>query len=531
MLFDADRATKPNETLPLVDICIIGSGAAGLTIAHELIGSGKSVTVLESSRVSDRHNPSPEHREALSRLGVPHPNPPYEHRYEDPTVQPVYAGTSDTDEPESKDFFLNQRVRVYGGTTNCWGGWTRPLAELDFNRAMTNPNWRWPIEPHDLADGYSRAMDYCSLGKREASAYDNPDFWVGKTVDDIKPLAPTKDLRTAVFTEMSGARPDDPLPDGRLDFQLVWGPAVEEATQIAIYRNANVTGFTWGGANIAKAKVRTVGNPGHEFFVQARKFVLAASCIENARLLLLSDSYVRTALGPALGKYLFTHPMVFNAATFDVGQIDQDASRRAAIQRFYCGRAKLKQPADHPPAVFAAFAPTPIAANTPNSFLGNFRATVGFGAPGSRGTVNFAWEQFPNVTNSIYLEEDDHNPDHYDMFGCLKARATLKLQKTDTDTLDKGLNLLRDGLVAMGVAVNKTWTRTDEVTYLPGAHAMGTTRMSASILSGVVNKDCQAHGIRNLYIAGSSVFPTGGYSNPTLTVIALAIRLADHLKT
>jgi choline dehydrogenase-like flavoprotein len=59
---------------------------------------------------------------------------------------------------------------------------------------------------------------------------------------------------------------------------------------------------------------------------------------------------------------------------------------------------------------------------------------------------------------------------------------------------------------------------------------MGTTRMHADPRQGVVDVNCKVHGVDNLYIAGSSVFPTGGYANPTLTLVALALRLADRLK-
>jgi choline dehydrogenase-like flavoprotein len=60
---------------------------------------------------------------------------------------------------------------------------------------------------------------------------------------------------------------------------------------------------------------------------------------------------------------------------------------------------------------------------------------------------------------------------------------------------------------------------------------MGTTRMHADPRQGVVDAQCQVHGVGNLYVAGSSTFPAGGYANPTLTLVALALRLADHLKT
>ena len=70
----------------------------------------------------------------------------------------------------------------------------------------------------------------------------------------------------------------------------------------------------------------------------------------------------------------------------------------------------------------------------------------------------------------------------------------------------------------------------DDVSYLDAAHHMGTTRMSRSARSGVVDPDCRVHGVDNLFIAGSSIFPTSGHANPTWTIVALTLRLCDHLK-
>ena len=66
--------------------------------------------------------------------------------------------------------------------------------------------------------------------------------------------------------------------------------------------------------------------------------------------------------------------------------------------------------------------------------------------------------------------------------------------------------------------------------YTDASHHMGTTRMSASPRTGVVDRDCRVHGVRNLYVAGSAVFPSAGHANPTLTIAALALRLADYLR-
>ena len=59
---------------------------------------------------------------------------------------------------------------------------------------------------------------------------------------------------------------------------------------------------------------------------------------------------------------------------------------------------------------------------------------------------------------------------------------------------------------------------------------MGTTRMNRDPTKGVVDENCRVHSLANLYVAGSSVFPTGGVANPTLTIVTLALRLADHIK-
>lgn len=87
------------------------------------------------------------------------------------------------------------------------------------------------------------------------------------------------------------------------------------------------------------------------------------------------------------------------------------------------------------------------------------------------------------------------------------------------------------GRLNMGRLQLPTWLAEDgEPEWISGSnHHMGTTRMADSPKKGVVDKECRVHGVQNLYVAGSSVFPTSGFVNPTLTLVALALRLADHL--
>jgi choline dehydrogenase-like flavoprotein len=103
------------------------------------------------------------------------------------------------------------------------------------------------------------------------------------------------------------------------------------------------------------------------------------------------------------------------------------------------------------------------------------------------------------------------------------------LDAGDYRSVDDTLRLLGETLLRLGrgrVRVNN-----DRI-YLEvhgQGHTLGTTRMGATITTSVVDGDCRVHGYANLFVAGSSVFPSGGYANPTITIVALALRLADHL--
>jgi choline dehydrogenase-like flavoprotein len=145
-------------------------------------------------------------------------------------------------------------------------------------------------------------------------------------------------------------------------------------------------------------------------------------------------------------------------------------------------------------------------------------------AEGSDGSVDLAWEQYPNESNRITLGTKK------DLFGDPLAEVTLDLKAEDKRTYQAALQLLSAMLAKTGYGTNLQPT-TDPIV-LSGDDAMGATRMQpAGPDAGVVDANCAVHDINNLYIAGSSVFPAGGWANPGLTVIALALRLADHLKT
>jgi choline dehydrogenase-like flavoprotein len=133
----------------------------------------------------------------------------------------------------------------------------------------------------------------------------------------------------------------------------------------------------------------------------------------------------------------------------------------------------------------------------------------------------------PNPNSRVMLD------DKRDALGLPRAKLDWRLTDTDKTTIRIAQEELSLAFGAAGLGRVKTVFREAgpwPSTIQGGNHHMGTTRMSADPRTGVVDSDCRVHGLANLWIGGSSVFPTTGTSNPTLTILALALRLASHLK-
>jgi choline dehydrogenase-like flavoprotein len=510
MLYDADTHTKPGEELA-AQICIIGSGAAGITLAHQFIGQNKKVILLESSAVSQCRGLSEARRLAFLQTESPGIDP--DHRCEDPTVQPLYKGVA-LNIPNDPNFLTRSRVRVYGGTTNCWGGWTTPLTLADFDRSDLNPTFKWPITWNTLGAFYAGAIrKYCSLGDWDASAYSRPNAWVGQTTPRVAPIALPADspVQTTVFTAISGDN------NGFYwDFQRIWGPDVEKSANVAIYRNANVRFLQAkaGGTSLERVRATTVrdGKAGHDFAVKADQYVLACGGIETPRLLLVSDN-LGNRFGN-VGKNFMIHPLNERAASFSPGTKAPTPEERSFYEWPW---SKIVNRPNYPSTgVFATLTPT-LQALRENG-IGNFRALISFG-----GNINFNWEQLPNPQSTVTT--DPQQRDY--LFGDPMVRVDWQMTPTDTKTIVVGLQLTYNALRQQGYAGGNFTT--DPRVDRPGDHHMGTTRMSQDPRTGVVDANCRMHEVDNLYVASSSVFSTGGFANPTLTIVALALRLANHL--
>ena len=520
------------------DLCIIGSGAAGITIAHKLRNTNWRICVLESStynqpqrasvEIVQQHETtsSPAARELLAAAGGLS-----DHRYEDPVAQTLYAGeiTKPMDDID-KDFLTRSRIRVFGGTTNCWGGWTRPLSDIDFDRSDMDNAWpwpmslKWPISPKELRPYYQEALQYCALDRPgypiAPEDYENPDLWPSRTTEAAEPLmSKTPDVRTAMFTAMYG-KDDGGVKNGALNFQCVYGPALKTAG-VCVERDISVRGFEVSGRNVTAVNATRIDRsgptpkPGKNVTILAKRFVLAVGGIEGPRLLLMAKQGGLGNSAGHLGRYFMIHPVIENARYFD-GPPNVVPGK---IRTFYRNWPTMTMKGNQPPGFWATYVPTDSVMR--RRHIGNFRMIVDYNTSSGGGNLNLNWEQFPNPNSVIDLSRTEK-----DLFTDPRVKVDWNLLKEDLTTRDVAVELVMAELKKWGFATNE---RGGFGKMIPGDHHMGATKMSAQPKDGYVNTDCRLHEIDNLYIASSSVMPTGGVANVTLTIIALALRLADHL--
>ncbi|MEA2472668.1 MAG: hypothetical protein QOE06_583 [Thermoleophilaceae bacterium] len=485
------------------DLCIIGSGAAGLAIARELLGSRTRVLVVEGG------GPVAEAEPGLAR--------------------------------------------GFGGTTTLWAGQCIPLAPLDFERRDWVPDSGWPIAASDLDSHYARAGELLGVpGER----YD-ASLWRAWGIEP-PPLDPAKVGHT--YTAWT------PQPDlGRMLRRRL-----ARSENVRVLLHAGVTGIDTGASRQSVTGVTLRRPDGVETRVRARACVLCAGGIENARLLLASGDPEAGGLGNGhdnVGRYFQDHPNARAAVLHTANPVAlQDPysllyrRRRRylpklmlapAVQRsegvLNCGANLEYEFADESlnalRRIYRGVRPGPeradlrrdlplAARGVPAATAGAYRRFVHGRSPAARPAaiwLQVHCEQAPNRESRVALARER------DATGVNVARLDRRLTDLERRTAATmaetvGAELHRLGLAEAELPVwlqepGGDWAARFSDSY----HRIGTTRMSDDPARGVVDRDCRVHGVDGLYVAGSSVFPTGGFANPTLTIVALALRLADHL--
>jgi choline dehydrogenase-like flavoprotein len=506
------------------DVCVVGSGPAGLAIAMELSKAGKQVCLLESGGLE----------------------------YEDDT-QDLYSGES---VGWVSPLPLNEsRMRFFGGSSNCWAGMCGILDEVDFKPRPWVAHSGWPIGQADLLPYYRRAA-----------------VLLGVT----HPIVAGGYAKNASLTELPFDRTK--LTTGYLYGATVWllGRAYREAIRgarnIDLILHANLTELKLNaaGKSVVHAQARSLS--GKAFTVQATHYVVACGGIENARILLYSNSVAKAGVGndhDLVGRFMMDHPLVPMASLMP----ERDDTRASAYNNtalisreknplFACVRFSDTFQQEHRLLNSAVYLVdheeefgeglrasmrirrSYLQGTWPENLGGDFwkiLRNIGevapavydrmVGNPGVRPRIalKLQAEQAPNWNSRVLLSRER------DRLGLQRATLNWQISKEDRTSAEKLVTVLAAELGRLRTARVKldSWVSKAEPLFPDdlrgGQHHIGTTRMSDDPRSGVVDKNCRVHSTDNLYIAGSSVFPTSGWVNPTFTICALAIRLADHL--
>ncbi len=521
---------EKNEMIK-TDVCIVGGGAAGISLALEFCNQNFNVLLIESGSTKFSHR-----NQKLSSnksIGIP-----------------------------SGSVMFSIR-RQFGGTTVTWTGRCRPLDEIDFIKRQWIENSGWPFNKSDLDPYYIRGQKICGLGGYDYSLYsDKSDNWFDR-------ISNQSDLEGKAFMF---SRP--------FNFATEHGPEIEKSPNINILLNSNAVRIDLdsNGKSVKAIQCRTIN--GKTFFVSSKIFILAAGGLEITRLLLSSNQVQKTGIGnnnDLVGRYYMDHPHFWSGAftnpksnlgiedddvlTYGKEVLNRKPSSAIGLKEQYLFENKLTNAAgffiNRPWHKIQKeyFSPAGIAYKNISEILGHHEY------PSFKLLMSSVLILFKNLKDSIQhllniwisrkeksnwvgiisqIEQVPNRESRVTLSSKLnsigQAKIIIDWQLTDQDleNIEKYNSLLKKNFDTLGVPfdlfpadLNKNNIPSS---IFPGKHHMGTTRMNNDPELGVVDENCKVHDISNLYISSGSVFPTAGQANPTLTIIALALKLADHIK-
>ncbi len=486
------------------DICIIGAGAAGISMALEWINTPYKVILLEGGGFE------------------------YESQMQD-----LYKGKTTGQRYYPLE---SARLHYFGGTTGHWAGFCSPLDPIDFQQRDWVPHSGWPIKREDLDPFYARAQRNLDLGPYEYG----DSYWKAKDPSlDSLPFD-----KSAVFNKMWQFSPPT-------RFGTKYKNTIVNAPNIYLYTYANVTDIAANEHASAIKQVTVKNFAGKTHTVKARYFVMACCAIQNARMLLASNKQSPKGLGndnDLVGRHFMEHleiksaelwltrPEELKLYALDFGKTKARAELAISEQKqrekeILNGTASLTplDVARHEPAMIDKW--TADTADQKKLFAKlsekKSNSKNGYGSYQLFTRI----EQAPNPNSRVTLDTDR------DALGVPRAMLHWELTPLEKRSVRTIYELIGQqlGVLSKGRIRLMEYLRDEHDNSWPeftggGWHHMGTTRMSNDPKQGVVDANCKVHGISNLFIAGSSCYTTAGASNPTLTVVALTLKLSDHLK-
>jgi choline dehydrogenase-like flavoprotein len=546
MLRDLD--TYARDELPDYDLCVIGSGPAGMTVAAELVGKGLSVCVLESGRLTVTP-----HGDLLRRV-------------------------------ESEGIFIKDysRERVLGGTSTTWAGLAAPLDEIDFAARPWLEHSGWPIPREELRPYWEAAAERYRFPPG-ALFEAQGGFGALRRRGDFQPKWCVVDEK--IFLAAARAQ----------NFGREWRHIFEDE-RVDAWLDATVVSLATDGNSVRGARLRTRG--GRAFELRARAFVLATGGLENARLLLNSTDTAPAGLGnehDQVGRYLMNHPKNYHGMLrlarplgdlpFYYGCLYQGFAGYAGLRlaETYQLREQLlnsyvrleplfpwtdnrgvealvlfakrsaflmkrwKTGKDDQVVALRDYSETGDDSALQNERKGLFGwLKLALAIPLNLPSV-LRYLKYRLITKSKprinrvrlrnFMEMEPHpdnrvvRTDELDALGARRLLVRHDSTAKDRASLIELHAVLKREFEEQGLGRLETslesaapWPIDEEA-----SHHLGTTRMGTDPATSVVDVHQRVHSVQNLYVAGGSVFPTSGCANPTYTIVALSIRLAEHL--
>lgn len=455
------------------DVCVVGAGPAGISIALELARKNKRVALCEAGGFE-----MSEDSQAC---------------YQGAVVGDPYFALDAT------------RLRYFGGSSGHWAGWCYTLDEIDFRRKdRINPLAHWPIDKSDLEPYLKQASSLLEI----------------KPPRSPRMLSPTKGIQEIYIAFSPPTR-----------FGEKYRKVIADSKNIVLFVNANLTDVQARDGRVTQATFRSYN--GKKTQIRAANYVFAMGGIENSRQLLWHNARNNGNLharGLPVGKYWMEHPhFTIGAALVDFGLPDK--------RKFFTLTPQMQTQLG---VMNAALRLEPLGKSGTKRLVKDLLCvapSIGEWAAGLAGEnmvcgvkLRASWEQPPRAENAITLAKTGA-----DQFGAPAPILHWRKGELERKTIARTASQFNEWLMGRKLGRLKldpwvlgrgAYPTNDE---LAGHHHMGGTRMADSPTYGVVDRNCRVHGSKNLYIAGSSVFPSGGHTNPTLSIVQLSLRLADHL--
>lgn len=492
---------KDISTPQSAQVCVIGSGPAGITAAWELSKAGLDVILLDGSRQLD-----------YSTSGYYSQSWPDKVKLYNGVADGIFSKNNESDflfRPYDEDSdFPTERERVYGGTSTHWGGQTRPLDPITFEKRPGFPGW--PITRQDLDPYYAKAVRLIHLFGDYGTNGTNftPEFWASEMrKQGLEAAVPHLDNFNAEMYQFVGNQWQN------FAIRAFDGKPISDS-DVRVIVNATVLNIVEQGGSVRCLKVASMNNDptdpqkATEFTVTAQVYILACGTVENARQLLLSG-----VGNDLVGRYFMCHPL-------SRGQvIDTKKTYLSLPESNLMNGAGWTDTTDNINGITGRFSANEDTARSYGIGRCWFSARDEFGSDG------MYFEMAPNRDSRVTL---DKTPDS--VFGQQQTHIHWTFSDLDQKTYETNCSLFNEA-----TCQSIDWQRWEDIgnQWVVNGHHIGTTRMSASTdpTEGVVDQNLKIHGVDNLYVAGASVFPSAGVSNPTMTIITLSIRLAEYLQT